>query len=75
MPATERAPKGLENLVPLVFTRGCEQGGPQLPETTRQDVLCCRSGRDERQGLEIVEVSRSRSAAEDGKKSREISTT
>ena len=51
---------------PCLFA-GLRATRSQLPEITRQ-VLCCRIGRDERQGLEIIEVSRSRSAAERWKK-------
>ena len=57
---------------PCLFT-GLRDTRSQVPEITRQ-VLCCRIGRDERQGLEIIEVLRSRSAAERWK-NRVFSTT
>ena len=54
--------RALKICFPCLFT-GLRDTRSQLPDFTRQ-VFCCRIGRDERQGLEIIEVSRSRSAAE-----------
>ena len=52
--------RALKICFPCLFT-GLRDTRSQLPEFTRQ-VFCCRIGRDERQGLEIIEVLRSRSA-------------
>jgi hypothetical protein len=64
--------RALKIRFPCLFT-GLRDTRSQLPDFTRQ-VFCCRIGRDERQGLEIIEVLRSRSAAERWK-NRVFSTT